>query len=374
MGALVTSFYIDNVYNKAAYCGLRRWCHVAAEMQSVLPGLEVIIFHNNETFVRGRRRHVQHQDLRRVVLDECPHARVVYYPPDIFGAVARWERRECYESDGKCHGFDQSIGLGRWMLKWSAVDPRHYINSPVNPPIVLLLDADVDATWQVAATALGPGGRHDVTRLVDAFAGDTLCQLSGTADHSSPINGGVLLLKPSRAVYEEGLELLRTRSFSGALGFNNSGSLQSALNMTMSALSVATSRSLIRTYAYQANTWNFVNGESDQGLFTTMYMARGERRFCAPRHRRLHVWHFMAREKPWLDPPSCKRYFAFLNASSSSAPAWANRLQSKPVSWAVSKTGASATSGTPCTRYLLSKLAKMNHNRTRCRGAGSPVF
>jgi hypothetical protein len=271
------------------------------------------------------------------------------------------------------------------------VDPRHY-RDPTSPPVVLMLDTDVDATWHLPAAKLGMGGRHDATRLVSAFARDAACQLSGTPDHSSPINGGVLLLKPNRTVYEEGLQLLRTRTFDATAGFNRSGSLRSAMNASMPALSGAARRLAESTFAYQANTWDFVNGDADQGLFTAIYMARG--RFCAPRHRRLCVQHFMAREKPWQDPPSCSRYFDFLGpigtAGSATADASARVAAAMRAGDRVARATGAAILGpaagqpsgdpgllerSPCSQYLLWKATKMSANRTRsCRGVAWPVF
>ena len=389
MGALVSSFYIDNVFNKVAYCGLRRWCHVASSLQRAIPGLEVIVFSNNETIVPKRRRgRLIRQDLSGVVATECPHARHINFAAELLDAVARWDRRGCAEEDTACRGVSSPLAAARWMLKWSAVDPRHYSSS--YPPVVLLLDPDVDATWQAPATVLGPGGRHDVQRLAHAFMNDVSCQLSGMPDHSSPINGGVLLLKPNRTVYEEGLKLLRTRSFSTTTGFNGSGSLQRALNATVMSptLSAAFRQRVARTVAYHTDTWGFVNGDSDQGLFTAMYMARG--RFCAPRHRRPYVQHFMAREKPWHDPPSCERYFDFLTSDGAqpsvairvktreterhTGTSLAHALDGPQVGVAPNTSRDAALRASPCSRYLLWKAAKMSHNRTRCRGVPWPVF
>ena len=56
------------------------------------------------------------------------------------------------------------------------------------------------------------------------------------------MNTGVMVLKPSKSIYEEGLELLRTREFTRRSGFNQTGSVRQALNTTMSSLAAGARR------------------------------------------------------------------------------------------------------------------------------------
>jgi hypothetical protein len=349
MSALVTSVFIDNVYNKAAYCGIRRWCRTAESVRhSLLPGLEVVIFTNEEVTVRLRGGRKDVQDLRHTIAQECPHARIVFFPDRLLDAAKTWENRT--DSLGPCPGY----GAPKTLLKWEAVNPQHYRHLG-RSPAVLYLDNDVDAGWYAPRSATH---RARLRQRIARFSTEQACQLCGSADHSSPLNTGVMLLKPSAELYEDGLSLLRTHRWSRKAGFNSTGSLQSVLNATISRLDSMSSRELMNSYGYRQDSWSFVCGDADQGLFTTMYMAR-HARYCSVFEAKPSLWvqHFWASTKPWHDPPSCARYFDFLEGPDADGAPSPHDLQQ----------------GTPCTRYLRVKATRVK-NRTRCRGTRWPLL
>jgi len=379
MGAIVTTFYIENMYNKAAYCGLKRWCHTASWLARTVPGSpQQIVFVNSETVAHLSRRRRQRQDLRGIVERECPDARVLGFSPELLDVTVKWENRSDRGSLGYgCPGY----GAPKTLLKWAAVDPRHYLggggggsgrgsggsgsssssssSSSSNeraPETVLFLDSDVDAAWYASAASLR---RLGLAAKLDAFARDAACDLCATPDHSTPVNTGVMLLKPSAAIYEEGLAVLRTLAFNKTNGFNHSGPVRQAIEPTIEALPSERARLRLRgSAAYVDNTWNFICGDADQGLFTTVYLAR-HRRFCTPIGTRpAMVHHFWASDKPWHDPPSCARYFAFLDEHTNAS---------------IGGTATNSLEESPCTRYLKAKRAKLP-NRTRCRGRPWPAI
>ena len=343
MGAVVTTMHVDNVYNKASYCGILRWCkQVAWQARAFRPGLPIVIFHNAAEAFRRRGR-TEHQDVRAALQQECPDARVVDFDPELFAAAESWLQRRASDdarASSRCPGYGSTLGP---LLKWQAVDPRQYASGEQQP--VLYLDSDVDAGWYIPSA--GILRRHRLGDKLAEFAASP-CRLCASPDHAAPMNAGIMLLKPNASDYREGLDLLRTRSFSRAEGFNRTGSLRKALNATLAALGPRGREELTRTGGYSKDSWDFVCGDSDQGLFTTVYMARHARRFCVPKHpRRPVVHHFWAGDKPWHDPPSCSRYFDFV-------------------------AGGAQANATPCARYLASKRQKLV--RSRCRGHGVPVF
>jgi len=328
----------------------------------------VLVLHNHESVVRTRKGS-QRQDLSDAVRKECPHARVVEFDPELVAVAKRWQNRSrdlLSEHLGACPAY----GVQKTLLKWAALDPRIYTSRLGRPPIALFLDSDVDATWHSSVVAQIMSGRLNVSQKLDAFVNDPSCQAVATPDRSSPMNTGVMVLKPSKSIYEEGLELLRTRVFTRRSGFNQTGSVRQALNTTMSSLAAGARRRIAYALGFKDDTWDFFCGDADQGLFTTMFMARGTGRYCAPRlgTRVLSVRHFWWKDKPWHDPPSCPRYFAFLNQSSAAAGEDALAAET------ASSLDSSGLETSPCSRYLRMKARKIRLvPERRCRGEDWPV-
>ena len=186
------------------------------------------------------------------------------------------------------------------LLKWEVVNPRHYTHlrgkaGAATNGVILYLDSDIDARWITSVKALK---RYEFHRKLEEFAADEGCRLRATPDHAAPVNTGIMLLKPSLRMYREGLAVLRTRSFTLATGFNQTGRPMVALNATVSG--PRAERLVTKAQGYWKDTWNFVCGDGDQGLFTTMYMARHQQ-FCVPKYwdKELRVQHFWGMEKPW---------------------------------------------------------------------------
>ena len=117
-------------------------------------------------------------------------------------------------------------------------------------------------------------------------------ELLANGDHSSPVNAGVWIVKPSMEEYRRGISLLK-REFNLSHGFTGCRPDQLPLRFKDSSK------------MFRKNTWDFVAGNADQGLLTAVY-------YLADKMRRpngtLRVHHFWAKQTPWAQR-NCLRYF-----------------------------------------------------------------
>jgi len=300
----VTTFAVE-LQNPStrSFCGLLRWCHTADWLaKHVVPGAEVIVFTN-------------HVDL---VQRECPRARLLPFDGTLSHIVERWQKRnrEHTAHASTMDAFRRNVAAHKrephsrcpssTLLKWEVINPRHYANLTHN--VILYLDSDVDARFVTSLEALR---RYDFQGKLAEFAADPHCRLRATPDHMAPVNTGIMLLKPSMSMYREGLALLRTRVFDLETGFNGTGRPMVALNGTVTG---KRAQPLVKkARGYWKDTWDFVCGDGDQGLFTAMYMARHQQ-FCVPKYwdKELRVHHWWGDQKPWYHPITCAPYFRFL--------------------------------------------------------------
>ena len=213
MGAIVTTFYIESASNHRSYCGILRWCRSAQwAAQRVSPAAAVLIF-TNELGVP-------------IVQRECPHAQVRPFEPGLLHLVERWASRRGAGASSPRERPLSSCPLNT-LLKWEVINARHYTSLDARRRgVVLYLDSDVDVAWVTSDRWLA---HHNFARKLDDFYADEHCELRATPDHMAPVNTGIMLLKPSSAMYREGLAVLRTRSWGLRSGFNFTGSPKTAL-------------------------------------------------------------------------------------------------------------------------------------------------
>ena len=165
------------------------------------------------------------------------------------------------------------------LLKWELIKKTQY-------DFVLFSDLDVDLLFY----------NSDV-QWEKAFARNFPSFLNGNKsllanrDHSSPVNGGLWIVKPSMKDYRKGLEALR-RPFNLSHGF-------------LGVPSTMPPHLRDNSKFFRENTWDFVGGNSDQGLLTAIFFLTG--RTTLPVHK-FFVRHFWAKSTPWLKK-NCKRYF-----------------------------------------------------------------
>jgi hypothetical protein len=173
--------------------------------------------------------------------------------------------------------------------------------------VLLSLDNDVDL-YMVGGDS-EPGMRAYLEAGARAWLSEVPkfrrsgARMLSSVDIESPVNTGVMWLKPDRALYEEGVALLHTMRFSPELGFNMSGRPRELMPPELAADEAVNATRLMRT-----NTWNIVGGASDQGLFTLIFGMRHPGYLSCARHS-FAVHHFWARSKPWVAKPSCAPYF-----------------------------------------------------------------
>eukprot|EP00900_Chrysochromulina_parva_P008527 jgi/Chrpa1/17676/Chrysochromulina_OHIO_Genome00025986-RA len=158
------------------------------------------------------------------------------------------------------------------------------------------------------------------TKSFTIFLNSTV-RLLASADQHSPINTGVMLLKPSLSIFEQAVRVLRRRRFDPLLGFDWVGRPRDALRH----LRVMEEWDIInRTTMMRENDWNFVGGHACQGLFVYLFLVRSEVHspvFAFPKNRTfrhehnlgaMRARHFNAGHKPWKANVRCPTYFKFL--------------------------------------------------------------
>ena len=204
------------------------------------------------------------------------------------------------------------------LYKWQVLQYVHY-------DLILYTDPDVDLFFESGGLpprfgsalygALKQTWTHDLLTFWASSA-----ELAAGPDGASAINGGLLLLKPSLATFQLGRRILRTRRFDVQHGFNGSGRPRDVLPHERMPQWFA--RELNRTHMVKKDTWDFTNGDADQGLFSYVYLVAQRMAAFMPspplgRHMAgwnssHHVAHFWGPSKPWKTWGVCPRWYAFL--------------------------------------------------------------
>lgn len=202
------------------------------------------------------------------------------------------------------------------LLKWGVFALSHL-------DLVLYADVDVDldpTRFQFHRALLRPEG--DPTRFqlhetfvalfrasIDAFLQSSALIVS-EPDHASPINTGVFLAKPTRWVHAAGLRCLRSCNFSEGTGFDEAGEPQKLFGNQSRRLwqqleaGTGSPRGSARTALqstemWKKNTWSFVAGNLEQGMFWhLLYHKHGVGTWARPSSR-WQADHFWGPGKPW---------------------------------------------------------------------------
>jgi hypothetical protein len=176
------------------------------------------------------------------------------------------------------------------LFKWQPMSWTQY-------DCVLLADLDVDVLpiefdagrvgerWRRALAVLTQSTPHvDSDARLGAQRGRMHgMHLVGSTDHEAPLNTGILLIRPSRALYRDGLRVLQECRFNETHGWGLVGPPQSLKLapprfFTMEGTG-STSQLPLRkgswpfytplndTVAYRKNFWRFIAGAEDQGFF-----------------------------------------------------------------------------------------------------------
>ena len=299
----------------SASCGLVKWCFSASQLVQ-LPYPEggseaVVVTNSGEPYIASLCR-------------THPLPRVVPIDPRLAAAVDRWER-QLRTNSTRARGTLFTISTTA-LAKWQLLALTEY-------RAIFMVDLDVDmflhsAGRPPADPRRAPGLRHTLVERYQNFL-RSKTTLVASADYHTPINTGVMLLKPSTSTYERGLHTLEVGSFDFHNGFDEVGPPQQAfpwLKMTPKNALVFNASRMVKK-----NTWNFVGSSGDQGLFVYEFLIRqaaaafehsGRRTFvneaAAPSQLRRIVdggWmldHFYSAFKPWRLNMRCAKYFDFL--------------------------------------------------------------
>jgi hypothetical protein len=108
-------------------------------------------------------------------------------------------------------------------------------------------------------------------RAAAAFLRQDELLVSASPDYSSPVNTGIMLLKPHRPIVAMAAALMHGCTWTNATGFDGAGSprARGAGNLTRLTwgtgfAEASTMRVLTSTTMWSKNTWDFVSGMSDQ--------------------------------------------------------------------------------------------------------------
>lgn len=261
----------------SASCGMVKWCFSLSQLVQ-LP------------YLGGRVEGVLITNDVAYALTICrtrPLPRMITYSDELANAVRQWSAtlRGCNQSRSTGPSLIGLASLAKWQLlahtEYRAIlvtdlDIDLFLSSRGRPP------TPSEDVWPGQTMAL----RHALTTLFDLFI-ESNTTLIASPDFHSPINTGVMLLKPSRDVYELGLRTLSTGTFDSDGGFNNVGRPHSAIRWDrMHANKVMWLNGSVMS---KSNRWTFVSATGDQGLFVYIYLALQQGEYFEPTNHRA-VW------------------------------------------------------------------------------------
>ena len=290
--AIATTFFFDRslVFTGSSFpasCGLVKWVHSAVSLAaapSFAGHAEAVVFTNNGSLV------LPHSSCSDADAQSLGGLRTIEFPPDLIDLGLRWANA----SNAAWHigAKPASKPLSRRtvkqvVLKWYAVSRYEY-------SAILLTDHDVDffLDW---------GGRCPPAlakawwTLLRKFLEDDGAEMAAAPDHASPMNTGVMLLKPRKSTFDIGMRALYSMQWNFTHGFEYTGPLRERLQPVLhryctsepqlptetSAGHLFACEALNRSSCLSFNSWSFVGGDADQGLFTHVYLAS-----CAGRRLR----------------------------------------------------------------------------------------
>lgn len=349
-------------------CGLLKWCYNAIQLLR-MPWLagrsEVVIWTNprGADFVRT----------------ECGARvdRIVLFDNEMVQLARRWAKstsNACGAAGRRCHLGLTSVNDVA-VLKWQLVRHEEY-------RLIFLTDTDLDIfdmhyakseaeyqwhmqlAWTMGLDAfIGNGTRGSVAsasaveqRDVDRTYGARrhLQYANGThvianPDFESPINAGVMLIKPSARSFQLGVDALSTMRWNLSHGFGFAGSPCAGVPDKM--IKAFTSNGLKRC------TWNFLGANTDQGLFWYVYGVQ-LRSIARSRYKGYAVKHFWAYYKPWRQSSGfwCRRWYDFMDNGA-----------------AFEHNDTRCAQDLGLKRRAVQRL-NVSHSLNRCRGVWSRVF
>lgn len=259
-------------------CALLQWCQSARRLQRVLPASwrvrRLVIGSLKEASWLNSSAGCQLQliEPERELLDAA-QACATRLATSSRAFIAAEGRVSGYVHDSTM--FKQLNNLKLHLLALAAYD------------VVCFADADVElmpyAEGSVAATS------RAWVRVITNLLQDASVALLGNPDGQSPLNTGVMLLKPNATLFADGVGVLRRCQFNRTHGWDHVGRPSSLrvepmlLRAHVGAANVGTvgamrlheaRRWLQRTKAYRHDFWDFTSADCDQGLFFYLLFVR----------------------------------------------------------------------------------------------------
>jgi hypothetical protein len=186
--------------------------------------------------------------------------RVLSPAPELAAALQGLRRQQ--ERTSCCPGWTSEKALT--LLKWQAV-------SLTGARLVVLLDLDVEVLpYRIAR------GEAYVAAVAADWVAVISCSLRGSAqllgwpDHDAPFNAAMALIRPSRAMYDEGVRVLPRAHFNGSHGWDGVGPPSLALPASDAAWHLLPGK----LGMLSRDDWRFVHASLDQGFFFYMFRVR----------------------------------------------------------------------------------------------------
>lgn len=291
-------------------CSLAAWCAGAAQLSTetyMLDRAEVLIVTNakGEAFAR-----------RECTGSSHPLPRFYSFSQETLEAIRAYQRSRLLSHASESNKSSMTLAAAKaftkrvsaafgYMLKWEVVRLTQYESVFfVDIDAMLLLNTLRGAQDRIAA-------EHAWTVRYDQFMHDPSVQLLAQPSQRTLLNTGVMLLKPSRRVYEDGLRAMRG-------GFDDTGGFE-GVGPPLNVIPVSIKENVSTHYGKEfdafprENRWlSLDGGDIDQGFFLHMFGVR-ERAYAVSSYRRFTIFHFCGTTKPWLSTaPKCAPLFELL--------------------------------------------------------------
>lgn len=223
---------------------------------------------------------------------DCAQATFVPSDVRVTASVDSCDRRNVAAKVHRQFGGWQRIAIQRWQL-YSRTQDDYVICSDVDVDLFAEGQQEAEDVARRWATLAVPGGHKPWVHLV------------ANADHSSPLNTGVMVLRPSMWLFEDGLRVLQACTWNHTHGWQLVGPPDRLGIVPTHPDGVEVARDVMhRPKAGDplawTKAWRFAFSSSDQGFFWYMLYVRHRLgayfRLKANRHRVLHWW---GTTKPW---------------------------------------------------------------------------
>ena len=343
--AIATSYYLRDLA-RAHECGFVKWCYSSTRLLE-LPAFggraETVLWTNaaGEQYVRAEcgalapRRFVRFRPELEALAAAWAEAVVPHWRrgPKALGRVqvCRNASGSCFDTNRSSFLFKDHLGPRRVndvsLLKWQLVAHVEY-------DAVFFVDLDVDfavpaapAPTHISVAALDGEWRLHLHR----FLASERVSLIAATDFETPLNTGVMLLKPSAAAYDRGVRALRSMRWNLTHGFEHAGTpcalapraaKQTSWKMPAAApkLGVHDWWNVRNSWGMKTCTWNFNGATTDQGLFAYVFLLLDGRSALHVNNRDDTIWrvkHLWGPFKPWHPRSTnlCCRYFDFLDSA-----------------------------------------------------------